>query len=365
MKKILYSFTVLLIITGAILLIKKRANEIKAIAPQQPPPVEITAAEVVRKNFPVRRHFIGVIEPEESADILSRVQASVSRVLKHEGDQVNKGELLIELDSLQGTRESLKKKLSYLNIQQKNSELIIKHLRESVNRDMMLFESGGISKEQLQSSENKLLQASSSLQTIKAQIEEIKTTLRFFNIKAPYNGVISSVMVQEGDIVLPGTPLLTIELKNKYRVVVKIDTGTLKKITKGKPAEIIYQKKRIKKAISRVHPSLSQGVGIAEILMNSRPFGLPSGTIVDVYLETQRLHNVLVVPEDTILELNGEAIIYRIVGSTIKAHRVNILAKSNKMVAISGDIQEGNSVVRASEAQLLRLYSGIKVKIKK
>ncbi len=364
MKKILYTLLVLLIITGGILIVKKRISEIKALTSQQPTTLKVMTVRVIKDNFSVRRHFLGILEAEESADILSRVQASVTRVLKHEGDWVKKGQLLIELDSSEGKRESLKKKLAYLNIQQKNSEQIIKNLMESFQRDRMLYEIGGISKEQLQATENRLLEAQSALQAIKTQIEETKTILGFFSIKAPYDGVVSSVMVKEGDIVFPGRPLLKIELNSNFKVVVRVDTETIKEIKEGNFAELKYGQKSIKTTIARVYPSLSQGSGIIELHFNSRPFNLPTGAIVDVYLETKRLSNVFVVPEDAVLEFNDKAIIYRLKGNVVEALKVNILAKSNKLIAIRGNLQEGDEVVRAPEAQLLRLSSGTKVKVK-
>ncbi len=364
MKKAIYSIIIVCIMAGAILLVLHRNREIKNQIPRRLSLEEVRSTRVEFGNFSIRRHYIGSIEPEESAIIISRVQAMVTRVLKHEGDKVKKGDLLIELDSEEGNRESLKRRLSLLINQKEYSKKIISNLRDVLHRDKILYENGGISKEQLQISENRLLEAETKLQAIKIQMEEIKNLLRFYSIKAPYDGIVAEVYVQEGDTVLLGKPLIKIESNSNYRIMVLVDSDSIRHIKRGFYALVKYKEKSISTRVDRVYPSVGKGVGTVELRLNKRPFGLPSGAYVDVLLETKRLEDVYIVPEDSLLFNGNTAILYKLNNKNqVEGIKVTLIGMSNKMVAIKGKLKPDDRVIRADQSTLLKLTNGTKVKV--
>lgn len=364
MKKLTFFLVVVLLVGGGILLVKKRASEINAISARKRPMPRVETATVRSGDFIEKRRFVGVLEPDRKADITSRVQASVSRVFYREGDTVKKGDLLMELDTLTGNRKALQGRLRALEEQLKNSGKIIANLRETLRRDRVLYGGGAISKEQYQITENRLLEAESARQSIVAQVEEVKATLALYSIYAPYDGVVVSVPVREGDIVLPGRPVMKIESVRGFRITVRVDSETLRGIRKGFLGTVYHKQERLILPVSRVYPSLVDGTGMVELHLGSRPFGLPTGSYLDVDLETRRLSSVLIIPEKSLLELAGEAVVYRIERNRISRVQVKVLGKSNALVAVKGPLAGGDNVVLGTESLLLRLADSMEVAVR-
>lgn len=148
--------------------------------------------------------------------IPSRLSAYVTTLPLFEGARFKRGDILARLDmtpSGLGLGNSLEADVVA-------AESTLKAERERLRRANALFEIQGISQEQMQTIEA----AQAAAQTRYAVARE---NLRSATIVAPFDGVVSQRLVQRGDLVTPGKPLLKItDTSSGYRLLVNAPADT-------------------------------------------------------------------------------------------------------------------------------------------
>jgi len=362
MKKLIIIVVLVGLTFGAIFIVKKRKAELTSIKPSTRHAFHVKTTKVKLSDFSKMDKVFGSVETFNSANIISRVQGQVTKIYKREGDLVKKGEKIVELDNLIGLKKSLIKKLSTVKKQLSNIETTINNLKQSYQRDEKLYNSKAISLEMLQISENKLNEVLSKKDLLTSQYAEVKAQISFFTITSPYNGIIGQLFVKQGDIALLGKPVIRIENTNKYKVGVTVDSENLTKIKKGGNAKLLFNEQKLVVTVSRVFPSINFGKGTVEIDLDSLPFNLPTGSFIDVEIETEKYLNVLTVPENSLLRLDNNAIIFKLKDNlNVSPVKVKVLTISKGIAAIKGDFKQGDLVVVASETILLRLSKDSKV----
>ncbi|WP_159146051.1 efflux RND transporter periplasmic adaptor subunit, partial [Klebsiella pneumoniae] len=75
-------------------------------------------------------------------------------------------------------------------------------------RYRQLFPKGAISKDEMDSAEARARSADAAVKSAQAAVEQAKESLGYTNITAPYDGIVTQRMVELGETVAPGTPLL-------------------------------------------------------------------------------------------------------------------------------------------------------------
>ena len=193
MKKVLYIILPLALI--AIVVIKLKSNkEIvsnkvyqydkeKAINVQ----VDTIKSELIGNEF----DYSGTFEPNKETKLSAEIQGKINDVLVDVGTFVTKGQSLIQLDN------------SLLKLQLQSAEVQVEGLEADVKRFTVLANADAVQGVQLEKAELGLKSAKVQRATLLEQIN--KTT-----IKAPFNGVVTAKLTEEGAFAAPGLPLLQI-----------------------------------------------------------------------------------------------------------------------------------------------------------
>ncbi len=357
----------LLFVIGGVSLVKLRKHQLESIriAPLQAVPVETAMARV--GEYIHWQPYIGHLESNRQGTVKSRIVGQVSRILKREGDAVRKGETVIEMDGLPGdavgSRAALETALNNAKKSVQDLKKNEQNMQTIYNRDKMLFEKKVISRQAMELSENHWKEAKVQLQNVKSQMADIKSKLSFFSVKAPFDAVVSTVPVNEGDVVMVSQPLMEIEDATPCKIRTTVSTDDLTAMKVGEPAQILYDGKKIDAEISRVYPSARDaGIGTVEVDLPEPPFGLPLGATVSVTLPIQRIESVILLPIGSVLKSVDKASVFKIVDGKAKVVPVTVMGESEDGFAISGQLREGDTVVVGSDSLLMRLTDGTSVK---
>lgn len=214
-----------------------------------------------------------------NSDISSKLSGKVSQIMVSEGSKVKAGEVLLKIEA-----KELEAQLAQANagvaVAQSNYEKVkvgardqqkvqakavldsAKKSEEAANnnyeRNKLLYESGGVSKQQLESFETQLQLAVSQRISAQAQFEllnqgESKETLKVLEaqvnqakaaensvkiqldnqlVTAPYDGIISKKYIEVGEMASPGSKLFTLQGNQSLKV-----EGNLPESLIGKLAE--------------------------------------------------------------------------------------------------------------------------------
>ncbi len=172
---------------------------------QEPPPPQIlavNAAPVAAATFADQLDTISTLESEERVALAARAGGRIERLLVREGQVVRQGQPLMALDQTQ-QRAQLASALAEMEAN-----------RLDYQRYEWLTRQGAASQLQRDRFRESYIR---SVQDVKAR----QADLSFNNLRAPIDGVVSDLVVREGDVIREGDPFTKI-IRND-RLLARID----------------------------------------------------------------------------------------------------------------------------------------------
>ena len=212
LKKALYIIIPLVII--AIVVIKLKSNkeitQNKVYQYDKEQAINVQADTLQIENVNAEFSYSGTFEPNKETKISAEIQGKINEVLVDIGSVVNKGQPLVLLDN------------TLLKLQLQTIEVQIEGWEADVNRYTILAKADAIQGVQLEKSVLGLKSAKVQKATLIEQIN--KTT-----IKAPFNGVVTAKLSEEGAFAAPGVPLLQITDITNLKFTVNVPENELSK----------------------------------------------------------------------------------------------------------------------------------------
>ena len=178
--------------------------------------VDTSQLENVNAEF----SYSGTFDPNKETKISAELQGKINAVLVDAGSVVSKGQTLIQLDN------------SLLKLQLQTIEVQIEGLEADVNRYTILAKAEAIQGVQLEKAELGLKSAKVQKATLLEQIN--KTT-----IKAPFSGVVTAKLSEEGAFAAPGVPLLQITDITTLKFTVNVPENELSKFKLNQSYSIV------------------------------------------------------------------------------------------------------------------------------
>ena len=162
-------------------------------------PVAVSTVET--RDLPVYLSGLGSVQAFYTVLVKTRVDGQLVAVNFREGQEVKKGDLLIQIDPrpfqavLDQTEATLSKDQSSLN-----------DARINLDRFKQLFQEGVISRQQLDTQTSLVGQLEGAVKADQAQIESAKLNLTYTHITAPIGGRVGLRLVDPGNIVHASDP---------------------------------------------------------------------------------------------------------------------------------------------------------------
>ncbi len=369
MKKILILITIILLVGVGLVVIKKKKEELNSLPT---PKAKLVTVEIAKpKNIEVeqKRVFIGRYYSAMHPQISSKLSGFIKKVYVSEGDKVKRGDILIQIDDKE-LKESIKAQQASINALKfsidsiKSTLFALKndylYAKEVYERNKALYEAEALPKEKLDLSkvmmdlkESKL---ESTKKSLKAKEEELKalkaglkskiTQLRYTSIKSPLNATVGKIYLKDGDLAMPGKPILQL-LGEKKRVEFEFPLSMSNNIKEG--MSVYIQNKKAK--ISKILPNSQKALAVARIESNS--LNLPEN--IDIKVEVvQKSAKGTAIPVKAILEKDDENYVFVYKNGRFHPKKIKILAKNESYAVISPDIKE--PVAIGSNDKLSRLF---------
>lgn len=163
-------------------------------------PLKVVVAKPVVTTVTQFTELTGTLAPVKTADIRPQVSGPITKVYFKDGDRVNEGDKLVQIDprpfvaDVQKSEGELANAKAKLKLDTANEERIKK-----------VWEKGATSKEEYdQAVAQKEVSAANVISTT-AALEKSKLNLSYTDVKAPFSGRIDRIYVNEGNVVTGGT----------------------------------------------------------------------------------------------------------------------------------------------------------------
>ncbi len=311
-------------------------------------PLTVVAVQKAQISpLPRTLELTGTVTPTRQARLASPGEGPVHPCKIREGDLVKKGECLITIG-----------RSGAAAAQVKAAAEAVKEQAAELNRIKILVESGAVPGSQLDTARAKYEGARALL----AKAQELAGD---YEVKAPWDGVVSKVLVKDGDFVAPRAPL--VEMYNPHSLVIRLAVPEAHaiEIVKGMPVEVnldAYPDKTFAGKISLVYPELDTRMRTrtAEVSLDA-PLTLIPGMFARLKLTLHTQAEALTVPSDAILVTpNGEKVAYAIKDDKAQRRVVQTGLEAEGRVQVLSGIAPGEWVATAGQE---KLKDGQKVKI--
>ena len=159
------------------------------------PPVPVVVAQAVQKTVPVEIRAIGNVEAYSNVSIKAQVTGLVTAVHFHEGQDVQKGAVLFDIDKrpFEGALEVAEAELARDKAKAQNARI-------QADRYAKLFEQGVASRDQYDSTRADADSQEASVRSDQAIINNAKLNLEYCTITSPIDGRTGSVLVYPGNL---------------------------------------------------------------------------------------------------------------------------------------------------------------------
>ena len=350
MKKKLVTITVclLIVISIGVVLANNKARIDKAAKPVKVTPVvPVKVSEVKVDSFNTSFSINGSTIPAREVKIASEVQGKLVSLFIKNGDLVKAGQVIAVLDA------------SVYRVQLNSIEASIAKAQLDLKRYTNLIGIGGATPMQTESIQ---LQINGLIAEKKQVLEQIS----HMQIRAPFDGKVENVAVENGSFVTFGTVLGQLIDNSSLKINVYLSEHEAFKVKVGHPVTInsvlLSQPKTGK--ISMVSDKAdASGKFLAEVsFTNKDEQQLKAGILADVNFSMDTLNTGLAIPVSALLTSAGQARVFVINADKVEQRNIKTgIITSTKVEVVEG-LQAGEQVVISGQ---LNLENGTTVSITK
>ena len=241
------------IIWGAVILVVLAGIGGFAMSRRGPKAKPVQIGKVERADLQAKVSANGKIQATKKVDISATVPGQVVHLAVQEGDQVKKGQFLLQLDSVNyraGARSSefsMQALLKDLDSARFNSDQAKADLERALkNNSAGILAEADLQRARTQAStaESALLASEQRVQQARAMLEGAKDSLSKTTIRAPMDGVVTAKRIEEGEVAVigvqnqPGTVLLTISDMSVVEAEMEIDETSIPAVALGQDARV-------------------------------------------------------------------------------------------------------------------------------
>ncbi|QFG56178.1 efflux RND transporter periplasmic adaptor subunit [Haemophilus influenzae] len=256
----------------------------RAIAEMPEPSSPVTALEVQPREWTPVINTTGLVRPNQGAMLSTQNAGAVSQVLVQNGQNVKKGEVLVELDS----------SVERANLQAAQAQLSA--LRQTYQRYVGLLNSNAVSRQEMDNAKAAYDAQVASIESLKAAIERRK-------IVAPFDGKAGIVKVNVGQYVNVGTEIVRVEDTSSMKVDFALSQNDLDKLHIGQRVTATTDArlgKTFSARITAIEPAINSSTGLVDVQATFDPedgHKLLSGMFSRLRIALPTETNQVVVPQ--------------------------------------------------------------------
>ena len=322
-----------------------QADRARAAKMSQSRSIAVVTAHPVRRTIVPQLHFSGSLDPEWQAQVAAKVDGRLEKVYVHEGDRVEKGQVLAILEQMDTDANLLSAKGSFLDAQTS-----LRKAETDLARYEKLYATGAVSQQVVDDYRFARDNAAAKLEAARGSLQGMESKAAGTVVTAPADGIVAKRFYQEGYYAKAGTPLFAIADISMLKTTIHIPEGQVTGVKVGNEADIAlpaYPGKKLVGKITRIAPvaDLPAHTFAAEVSVDNSE-GLLAGVYANVSLIGEPREQVLTIPMHAIVMRDDQQTVFVADAQGVVQRRVLSLGYSDDKVAeVLSGLDEKDTIV--------------------
>jgi multidrug efflux system membrane fusion protein len=338
-------------------------------APPPRPTVPVTVAPVVQRSVPQEISAIGTVTPIQTVAVRAQVTGTIVRVAFQEGDEVQPGQLLFQLDArpFQATLDQ-----ALANLAKDQAQLV--NARQQVTRYQQLVQNNLATEEQFDQLKANADAALAAIVADSAAVQTARLNLEYATMRAPIAGRTGSLLLREGNLVSANgaTPLVIVNqirpiavsfsVPQKYLDDIQRFNARARLAVEIRPAEDTTAVLRGTLTFINNQVDTTTGTIQLKATFANADRKLWPGEFVAARLVLNVERDVLTIPSQAVMTGQNGTYVYLVnPDRSVRAQDVTVGRSAGDYVVIEKGLVGGQLVVTDGQ---LRLVPGAKVEVK-
>jgi membrane fusion protein (multidrug efflux system) len=311
----------------------------KAEAEQRLPKVKIV--EVM--PIPLTDYLVlpGTVRPYEDIDLAAKSPGTVKWVGPKEGDRIQKGEKLLELDM-----ESVVTRVT--EAQARYDQAV-----KDYDRMKKLYEEDIVSKGQLDN-------AKTMMDTSKAALDAAGVNLNDGSLTSPISGILDRLNVDQGEYINPGQTVMKIVNISKIKVELPVPEKDILYFKKGQKVKVEMEKINGEKQefagvidfVSMTAENTTRTY-VVKVVVNNPDRILRPGMIVRAHLVRRDIEEAIAVPFFTIIDREEGKAVFVVEDGVARVRPIEYGIFQRGIVEIRGGLEIGEQLIIVGQRKLV------------
>ena len=353
-------------------------------------PVPVTQYLVRRGPMIVEVMGTGTLEARVQATISPKISNRIEQILVDQGERVSAGTVLVQLDDdellqqvaiAQASLEAEAAALERIKTDKQRAIAVFDQAQTSFTRIQSLIESNAVSQDDLDKATESLGVAAAGVSHSEAAIAEgqkkvvaAERTLEYqrarladTEILAPFDGLIVKRNREPGDVVVPGTSILTLISLDELWISAWIDETEMAKLAEGQSARVVFRSEpeksypgtvvRLGKEADRETREFVVDVRVLELATN-----WAVGQRAEVFIEASNKDDVILLPARSVVTRTSEKGVFVLEGGQARWRPITAGLLSRNSIEVTDGLQTGEVVISPASSRAA-LSNGRKVAV--
>ena len=274
---------------------------------------------------------VGTARAYEAVSLTSSVSGIVTSISFREGQWVEKGIVLVELDA----------GAMHAELEEMRAELDI--ARRLHDRARKLRESGNVSASRLD-------ELDAEVQTSEARVRARELMLADYRVDAPFSGRLGLRRISVGTLIRPGDEITTLDDTTRIKVDFRVPETALAAVEVGQTVEarsIAYPDRRFEGRVETIDSRIdtdTRSVQVRTVLPNPDDL-LKPGMFLSATLVVSRREDAVLIPEEAIISSGDSQYVFAVIEGMAVRTPVEIGVHRGGKVEVSSGLAPGIDVI--------------------
>jgi HlyD family secretion protein len=343
-------------------------------------PVAVVVYKVQRGEVIAEVMGTGTLEARVATTISPKISGRIERVYVDQGDRVSVGATLVRLNDeelqqqvaiAQANIDAADAAIERLKTDKERARAVLAQAQKSYDRTQSLLKQKAVSPDEVDKATESLAVATVGMSRAEAAITEgqkervaADRTLEYHRarlhdteIRAPFDGLIVKRSREPGDVVVPGSSMLTLISTDELWISAWVDETEMARLQPEQIARVVFRSEP-----DRSYPAMVVRLGreadreTREFIVDVRVLELPKnwavGQRAEAYIQVAKQSDTLILPAKLLVNIDGESGVFVNVGGATAWRPVKTGLRSREAVEVTEGLQDADVVVTPVDARV-------------